>query len=167
MKEQIKIVLLVVSLLAVSRPTWAQDSCIYWQSRVDPNVQLPKDFQMPDEKDAQSIVKGTECLLSMQGNKKPAAFSGATRLDTSQFFKPAKIEVAALFYISYLYYRDWGAFSGGVALRGKDGELSSEETVNKAYTYYREWFKEIEKIGIVKARELKISPLKNKDVRWY
>lgn len=125
----------------------------------------------PDEElpglTTKQVQKGIRCLLKLEGNKDEATFSGATRFDTSQIFEePATVEVAALFYISYLYYRDWGAVAGAVVLTEKNGSTSAE-TIRKAYRYYREWFTEIKKIGLAKAREQELNPLKGKDVVWY
>lgn len=143
-----------------------QDSCRYWNSRIDSTVSLPDNFERPNEKDPQNIMAGIRCLLQLEGNHNQARFSGATRPDTSQIFSSQTVEVAALFYISYLYYQDWGAFSGAVALRGDDG-IDKPSTIRKAYKYYRGWFKNVEKIGIVEARKKQIAPLKGKDVSWY
>ena len=144
-----------------------QALCKYWFSRIDTSVDSPEMHEKINEKDPEIIMKGIDCLLKMEGNKREARFSGATRNDTSQISGPATVEVAALFYISYLYYQNWESFSGGIALRGTDGKISSIETTRKAYKYYREWFKEAKRIGIQKARELEMAPLKGKDVSWY
>jgi hypothetical protein len=155
----------IIALLFIGTAN-GQDSCRYWSSRVDSTVSLPDNFERLDEKDSQNIMAGIRCLLQLEGNHNKARFSGATRFDTSQTFSSQTVDVAALFYISYLYYQDWGAFSGAVALRG-DGGIDKPSATRKAYKYYREWFKEVEKIGIVEARKKQLAPLKDKDISWY
>ena len=167
MKKSITILFFTVALtLGLCDPVKGQQACQYWASRVDPRVQSAMDDKI-NEQDPKLIIQGIGCLLKMEGNRKPARFSGATRLDTSQIFEPARVEVAALFYISYLYYQSRDSFAGGIALRGADGKISSRQTTRKAYGYYRRWFNEVKKIGIEKARELEMPPLKGKDVSWY
>jgi hypothetical protein len=48
-------------------------------------------------------MAGIKCLLKMEGNKNRAAFSGAVKLHVSQSFENTPADVAALYYISYLY----------------------------------------------------------------
>jgi len=73
------------------------------------------------------------------------------------------IEVAALFEI-------WAMF-------GQNGEISvielhdengknSRRAIRRAYKYYREWFEQVKAIGLSKAREEKLNPLRGKDVWW-
>ena len=55
-----------------------------------------------------------------------------------------------------------------IALVGdKDHGINSPDAVRKAYQYYREWFEKVKRVGVEKAREMRIEPLKGKDVRWY
>ena len=97
-----------------------------------------------------------------------AALTGSPRGPTSILSTPITAEVAALYFISYLYYQKWDHASLVVLIDRDDSREieSSDENVKKAYGYYREWFERVKAIGIVKARELKIEPLKGKDVRW-
>jgi hypothetical protein len=130
-------------------------------------VKVPDIFQPIDEKNPGTIMQATECLLKLEGNKKKARFSGATNPYVSQLFKPATVEVAVLFCVSYLFYQKWD-HADAIALVGDDNQkISAPKTVQDAYKYYRRWFKQVQAIGIVKAREMKVEPLKGKDVRWY
>ena len=156
----------VILILGASCVAYGQSPCEYWQSRVDESVKLPENRAI-DEKNPNTVIQATECLLKLEGNKKKARFSGATHLYVSQLFEPATVEVAALFYISYLFYQKWD-HADAIALVGDDNQrLSAPKTVKDAYGHYRRWFKKVKALGIVKAREMKIEPLKGKDVRWY
>jgi hypothetical protein len=120
-----------------------------------------------DEENPAKIMQAVECLLKLEGNKNKAKFSGATNPRVSQLFEPATVEVAALFYVSYLFYQKWD-HADAIALVGENNQkVNTPKTVKKAYKYYRSWFKQVKSIGIVKARKMKIEPLKGKDVRWY
>lgn len=100
------------------------------------------------------------------GNKHSAKFGGAQQLYVSQLFEPTTAEVAALYYISYLFYQKWD-HADAVALRAENGEVDKPEAVRQAYQSYKKWFKEIKRVGLAKAREMKIEPLKDPKVHWY
>lgn len=151
-------------------------SCQYWHSRVDSYTHITDLSQILDEKKPENIVPAITCLLEFEGNKNIAAFgldpsprlTGPANGPTSIFSTPITQEVAALYFISYLYYQKW-AHAGFVVLVDRDDSReieSSDKNVRKAYAYYREWFERVKAIGIVKARKLKLEPLKGKDVRW-
>ena len=150
-------------------------SCRYWQSRVDIYTTMDL-FEIVDEKNPKNIVPAIECLLVLEGNKNIAAFglqpspalTGPGTGPVSILTTPITVEVAALYFISYLYYQKWQHANLVVLIDKDDSSVikSSDENVRKAYKYYREWFERVKKIGIVKARELKLEPLKDKDVRW-
>jgi hypothetical protein len=140
--------------------------CQYWQSKVDAEVEPPAGTQKVDEADQQTILYGIDCLLRMEGNKHSAKFSGATKPYVSQLFKPATAEVASLYYISYLYYQKWD-HADAVALRDQNGEIDKPEAVRQAYKSYKKWFEQVKRIGLAKAREMKIEPLKDTKVHWY
>ena len=77
--------------------------CQYWHSKVDTEVHPPTAVPVVDLADQQTVLDGIDCLLQMEGNKHSAKFGGATQPYVSQLFKPTTAEVAALYYISYLY----------------------------------------------------------------
>jgi len=140
--------------------------CQYWRSKVDAEVEPPVGAQKVDEADQQTILDGIECLLHMEGNKHSAKFSGATKPYVSQIFKPATADVAALYYISYLYYQKWD-HADAIALRDDSGKVNSPTAIQEAYKNYRKWFEKVKKIGLSKARELKLDPLKDSATHWY
>jgi hypothetical protein len=161
------LILPVMAMIAFCVPASGQTTCLYWQSEVDEGVNLPDSFQDIDQEKPENIMKGIECLLTLEGNKKKARFGGATHDYVSQIFPPAPVEVAALYYISYLFYQNWD-HADGIALVGrKNSRFNSPENVRKAYRYYRAWFRQVQHIGLANARARKLEPLKNKDVRWY
>ena len=161
----IAIALFISSFVSVN----AQDQCAYWVSRVDSKVELPENLKSPDESNSQQIINGIGCLLRLQGKTGKSKYFGATlRNRVSQTFASPTIEVAALYYISILYYQSPDSFTDAIALRRDDTEkISDRKAVRKAFKYYRKWFEQVKKVGIEKARELNLEPLKDRDVDWY
>lgn len=163
-----KIIITIAILFLSFVSANAQNKCVYWFSRVDYDVKLPENYKNPDETNTWEVMQGIECLLQLEGNRKWAKFSGATRNEVSQTFAFASVEVAALYYASYLYYQSFDSFTDAVVLRNDDNEkLSTRKSVRKAYKYYRKWFEQVKLVGLEKAREQKLEPLKDKDVSWY
>jgi len=140
--------------------------CQYWQSKVDAEVHTPTAAPIVDLSDQQTVLDGIDCLLQMEGNRHSAKFDGATHLYVSQLFKPTTAEVAALYYISYLYYQKWD-HADAVALRDENGEVNKPKAVRQAYQSYKKWFEQVKRLGLAKAREMKIEPLKDTKVHWY
>ena len=84
------------------KPTQKVD-CAYWLSLIDGTVE--RIAERIDELEADTATKGIVCLLSFHGNKNPARFSGALRNDISRTFPDTPAEVAALYYVSYLFHQ--------------------------------------------------------------
>lgn len=139
------------------------DICKYWQSQVDMETEV--DFEV-DETDPKNVLVGIDCLLKLEGNKKEGLFSGATKDNISQTFPAVSIEICALYYVSYLFYQDW-RHANAVALVGNDGSINSDEVVKKAFESYKSWLKKLKKIGLQKARKMKLDPLANSGIKWY
>lgn len=141
--------------------------CQYWYSQVDPSVSKPDSIRSIDGKVDDKALKGIECLLKLQGQKGLAKFGGASRNDVSQIFENPTVEVAALYYISFLYYQKWD-HANAVALTDiKTGEVVKGDRVAEVYAYYKEWFKQVKQIGIDQARLKGLDPLKDKKIIWY
>lgn len=159
---------IVVGMSSINGPGQGKkvSECQYWQSKVDETVMAPESTSEPDTANAAVVLNGIECLLKMEGNRNPARFSGAVNNEVSQIFQPAPAEVAALYYISCLYYQKWD-HANAVALRGPDGKVNDPEDVREAYRSYRKWFEQVKHVGLAKARELKLEPLKDTKVSWY
>lgn len=141
---------------------------LYWYARISESTRLPEGFVMLDEKDPQTALSGMEYLLTLENDKSQASFCGATHMGTNSPDVPCTVEVAALFYVSYLFYqRGWDHFANGIALVNEDGETNTPETISKAYKYYRAWFKKVKEVGLDEARVRGIDPLKGTDIWWY
>lgn len=150
----------------LTRPKTEQDKCYYWHSKIAPTA---KQVDSPNlnESHPDVIMGAIDCLLQLEGDKRPARFSGATNPSVSQTFKePAAVEVAALYYISYLFYQRWD-HGDVVALRNRKGEYNTAETVKKSYQAYRKWFRKIRKMGLEKARKLQLDPLADTNIDWH
>lgn len=152
-----------VIMFAIYSSQVKAEECNYWHSEVDQDIDVEIEI---DKSDPKNVLKGIDCLLKLQGERKEGLFSGATNSNVSQIFPPASVEVCALYYISYLYYQNW-KHADAVALVGKDGSLNSDGSVKKAFESYRRWRKKLDKIGLQKAREIKLDPLATSGVRWY
>jgi hypothetical protein len=139
------------------------DNCMYWKAQVDPAVDV--DFEL-DESNPAEVLKGIECLMKLEGKKSQGLFGGATGDNVSQLIPPASVEVCALYYVSYLFFEDW-KHANGVALISADGRFNTGDATKKAFHSYRAWFKMVKKLGLSKARKLRLDPLANTNVRWY
>src|SRR6266404_2893213 len=131
-------------------------SCRDWNSQVDRTVEPRARFDpltLPvDEK-----LAGVACLLSLEKNQHPARFGGATASYVSQIYPEATTEVAALFYISYMFTEKWD-HSLGIAVRGHKGRLNDPKDISLAYKEYRKWFKRVAAVGWKKSQEQGIVP---------
>ena len=162
------IISLLVSFSSIAKPNETKsepDPCESWQAKADSTLPRPTGRD-PDITDSTVVMTGIECLLKMEGNKNPARFSGAMNNYVSQLFENTSADVAALYFISYLYHQEWD-HADAVALRGSDGSVNTPKVVRDAYRSYRKWFTEVKRIGLVKAREMKLDPLKHSKVTWY
>ena len=141
-------------------------SCEYWWSKADEEAPPAREPKEPDLSDPRVVMVGIECLLKMKGNKHRAKFRGAISLEVSQIFKNTTADVAALYYISYLFHEKWD-HADAVALRGPDGDFNTSEIIAEAYKSYEKWFADVRDVGLPKAREMKLNPLKYSQIRWY
>ena len=156
----------VIGFLSIKTLAEMKSKCQYWRSKVDATVTSPEKTPEADVTDPQIVLAGIECLLKIEGNKHPAKFSGAVNDEVSQIFPRATADVAALYYISFLYYQKW-EHANAIALRGPDGEVNKSDDIREAYRSYRKWFEQVKRVGLAKARELKLEPLKDTKVHWY
>lgn len=148
----------------ISPPT-PEMRCQYWQSKVDETLTAPVRVRI-DEKDPGNILEGIGCLLQMEGNKHPSRFSGATQTYVSQLFKPATADVGGLYYVSYLFTENW-EHADAIALQAEDGAINAPRDIEIAYQSYRRWYEQVKTVGIVKARQMNLRPLKDTDIDWY
>ncbi len=119
-------------------------------------------------------LNAIQCLLGAENDTKPAAFSGANRFDISQTFAPARVNLAALYAISYI---DSGRYdhAAAVALRGDDASytdssgnyVTKASAIHKAYKAYRAWFAKVRQMGLASARQSGLQPLAGTGLSWY
>jgi len=158
--------------IALSQPcTMAQEpktppaACKEWDKRVDPSwgpagitlAQIPRDAE---------VLVAIDCFLKHQGNKNRARFGGATNPRTSQILPDATIELASLYYISYLFTRDW-QHGDGVALWNPEGIINPLSSIDTAYAAYRAWFERVRSVGLAEARKQRLDPLGGTGLHWY
>jgi hypothetical protein len=165
----VKIVLITLIALGSTALVKAQD-CNYWFAQVDPTVK-GMDHEL-NESNPEVVLEGINCLLRLEGNRKPGVFGGS-KAYVSQTFPRASVEVDALFRISELFYGN-DDFASSVALVRRDGKSSERkewynrrEYVNKAFISYLRWFKRVKEIGLEEARRQKLDPLSGSGISWY
>jgi len=145
------------------------ESCKYWQEKIDPSIKLPEETTELNEKDNENVLAAIECLLQMNGRKSQSKFPSGVinviRYGEMKLPSPT-VEVAALYYVSYLYYQNW-RHANFMVLWDKEGKKNTKESIETAYKAYQSWFEKVKEIGLDKAREQKLDPLNGTDVRWY
>lgn len=140
--------------------------CETWLERLDSERGEAHALRLSSPLSETDTIVAFECLLSARGNSKPARFSGATRPDVSQVLPPASVEIAALYYISYLYTGEW-QHASGVALRNSRGQINPPHAVSKAYSGYKKWLPRVKQIGLSGARLKGLDPLGGTGLAWY
>jgi hypothetical protein len=149
-----------------------QNPCYRWQTQVDPSLKrVVIDNSTLTDAETQ---EGIGCLLSLKGRTKIARFTGATRGNynsSTQYKAPdnrATIEIAALYYISFLFYKNW-QHADSISLFDEGSEKINSNTkvsVRKAYKSYEEWFEKLKVIGVNEARKKKFDPLAGSGISW-
>jgi hypothetical protein len=141
--------------------------CKNWQSLVDSSIEPPSPRFVFDVSNERDVSVGIECLLRLEGNKSPARFGGALNPGVSQIFDKATTEVAALFYVSYLFKKKFDHANAVALTDSRTGKVNTPESVKSAFAAYRNWFEKIKSIGIEEARKQELDPLEGTFVRWY
>jgi hypothetical protein len=121
------------------------------------------------------ILQAMGCLLALKGRRGPSRFAGVTNPDISQFAGRASIEVAALYYITYLFKGTFDHADAFVILNDRKPPAKDEngalltrpEDASHAFQFYLRWFKEVRKIGVSAARQQHLDPLNGTPLRWY
>ncbi|MBK7705518.1 MAG: hypothetical protein IPJ30_06990 [Acidobacteria bacterium] len=159
---------LVVSLLPaiivfLSATSVRSQECSYWFESVGVKNVRSKN-ETPDRNDPAVVLSGIRCLLTLEGDKSRGAFMGATHFGVSAQLPETTVEICALYTISELFTGTY-KHADGVALVYADGrpEKNTDAQAKVAFESYRKWFQKVEEIGIGKARELKLDPLKEAD----
>lgn len=155
-------------------PTKDCERCKYWQAKIDPSITLSEDssaagstptFEINDEEAAKAL-EAAECLLKLEGKTNPSKFSATVSLYLSTRFPPPSVEVAALYYVSYIYHKNW-RHAQAMVLVDAEGKKNTKKSIKTAYKAYRAWFEKVKEIGLKKARQQNLDPLDGTDVRWY
>jgi hypothetical protein len=160
-------------VMAQPKSNAGQDSCRRWRTQVDPGEKrISIEIATLSDNEIEEAIK---CLLTLQGQRARARVYGDTRpnYNKADGYKPpqnpATIEIAALYYISYLFTNNW-EHAASVVLVNDNGEIDEKTNtraiVDRAFKSYREWFQKVNEIGLKKARELKLNPLEGSGVRW-
>jgi hypothetical protein len=172
-----KIILLMALLLpgmtiavAQNKPGNTLNKCYRWRTQVDPRFQrIMMDKGTLTDRE---IEEGIGCLLELKGLKNKARLYGDTRINLNKAEryrppkKPASVEIAALYYISYLFYNNW-EHAGSIALYDADtGKTNTGEIVEKAFESYQKWYKKMLDMGIKVAREKALDPLDGSGISW-
>ena len=148
-------------------PMKDREKCKYWQGQVDPSIKLLRDPTEVSNPNEDNPLEAIECLLKLKGRSSPSTFSSATvGYDLSQRFPPPTIEVAALYYASYLYHQNWH-HAKAIILMDKEGKKNTKKSIQIAYERYQSWFEKVKGIGLEKAREQRLDPLNGMEVCWY
>jgi hypothetical protein len=174
----------ILALLSCPQQTTCQqrfktekDCCDYWDFYITRDQSKLKLFAQYQEdsiyirEDDESVICGIRCLLKYQGDRRKVGLNLAkfnpqcSTVFTVKGQKPKRtIEIAALSAIRSLFGSDDGLYT--MTLLDSKGNPNSSKAIMKAYQYYREWFAEVQKVGLSRAREMKLDPLKGKDVQW-
>jgi hypothetical protein len=140
-------------------------NCREWNAKVDPRVKGKSAVNAADLSESQ-IMTAIGCLLKNQGNRGVAGFGGATKYIVSQIVPQATVELASLYYISYLFTGNF-QHGDGVALWNDHGVINPPGAIESAYKAYAAWFKRVKAMGIAEARKQHLDPLEGTTLRWY
>lgn len=148
----------------VARAAPSSMNCGYWQSKVDPSVPLQgaRLDELPGDAEA---VEAIRCLLRLRGRTEPGRFGGATRFDVSQVGPEPAIEVAALYYVTYIYERSWG-HGDAVMIVGPNG-VNTKATVRQAFEAVARWVATVERMGMAEVRAQRLHPFRGTSLHWY
>jgi len=134
----------------------------------------PVDPDRVGEMDESTILAAIACLFQLEDDSRPASFMGVTWAGVSQIFDTAPMNLAALYYISYLFTCNW-KHGNAIALRGPGAEVSDSKSkyqttpwaIYKAYVSYRRWYQQVKAMGLANARAEKLDPLAGTGLYWY
>ena len=143
----------------------AQSKCQKWNAKVDPGVAGRIVVNVSELSDNE-VVAAMECLLKNRGKRETARIYGATHFDVSQTLPPATIELASLYYISYLFTGNY-QHGDGIALWDDHGVINPPGSIDHAYDAYKGWFKRVKTLGLVAAKKQHLDPLKGTNLKWY
>ena len=79
---------------------------------------------------------------------------------------PPTIEIAALYYVTYMFEEKWD-HALGIALWNRKHEINPPDSVPEAYRCYLEWFNKLKALGFAEIKKQGIKPLDNCSVQWF
>ena len=120
------------------------------------------------------VTAAIGCLLELESDVRPTNAMGVTWVGSSLRLDTAPVNLAALYYISYLYTRNW-KHGTAVALRGPGAEYrrsqpkysTTQSSIHEAYRAYRRWYSQVKDIGLEEARAERLDPLAGSSLYWY
>ena len=139
--------------------------CRVWNSQIDPAVHHespPNPITLSDT----DALEAMNCLIKNRGNRTIAKIGGATNLAVSQQLPEPTVELAALYYISYIFTKSY-QHADGIALWDDAGTINPPHSIESAYSAYITWLNEVRKVGVSKARRLRLDPLNRSGLAWY
>ncbi len=138
-----------------------------WISKVDPRVLCKNTPDLTvdlSDSDAMSIFVR---LIKNKGRQSNSAILNASLSPlNSQRFETPSVEVASLYYITYIFNGN-SDFASAIALQNGDDTINSKKAIAIAFRSYKKWLNRVKTIGIAEARRKKLDPLAGSDVRWY
>lgn len=163
------LVILFFGLIVGVSFAYAQDDnlCNCWLAKIDRNVSSKENCKESEDLTDKETLEVMKCLLNQKGNISPH-IGVVLRNDVSQTFGSSPVEVVALFYVSYLFYRNKDFANAMVLIYDyNDEKPNSRKAVKIAHKSYQKWFKKVETLGLKTVRERKLDPLENTKVSWY
>jgi hypothetical protein len=141
--------------------------CEYWQCKVILHAKRISGLDI-DRNKPENIMNAIRCLLSLKGNKNEGISYARMRPDISTYtLEPLTVEVAALFYASCLFYGNNDFALAVILVENDNRQYNTQRTIDRAYELYNTWYEKILKIGLERARAIKLDPLENSEIRWY
>ena len=140
-------------------------NCKEWNAKVDPAVPGKTAVNVSELSDNE-VTTAIGCLLKNRGNRANALIGGATNLMVSALLPQATVELASLYYISYLFTGDY-EHGDGIALWDDHGAINPPGSIDRAYDAYEAWYKRVKLLGIGVARKQHLNPLSGTNLKWY
>jgi hypothetical protein len=114
------------------------------------------------------------CFLSAEDDTRASVFDARGNSEWSQMYSAPRVNLAALWAISYVYASDF-THSLAIALVGEDAASSDsngiyvtkQEAVHRAYRAYRVWFEKVQRLGLSRAQADNLDPLEGTGLCWY
>src|SRR5450432_291238 len=152
------VILQVAFLGAISEAGYARTAnCQEWNALVDPSVHGKIAVDVARLSDKQ-VMTAMECLLRNEGKRGNALISGVTDDRVSQILPQATVELASLYYVSYLFSGNY-QHGDGIALWDRRGGINPPGGIETAYASYRAWSKKVKSVGLANARKQHLDPL--------